>query len=145
MIYYIYKLYCKDTNISDFYIGSTNNVKKRIREHKNCCNNKNDKRYNQYKYQFIRDNGDWNNWTYEILEEFECNFKKDATTKEQQYISNIKPLLNNRNANGRNEERSIESKKEYNKEYYEQNKKRIKEKQKQYRLRKKQLKESISI
>ncbi len=136
MIYYIYKIYCKDTNISHCYIGSTKNIKKRIWEHKHCCNNKNNKEYNYYKNQIIRDNGNWDNWTYEILEEIECENKKQVLDKEQEYIYNIKPSLNRFNASGLN----IENKKIKNKERYEQNKEQIIKKQIEYQKKRKILK-----
>ncbi len=34
MIYYYYKIICKDINIKDCYIGSTLNLKNRISYHK---------------------------------------------------------------------------------------------------------------
>ena len=52
----IYKIYCKDTNIQDIYIGSTYNFKLRYYTHKNNCININNKKYNYRVYKFIRDN-----------------------------------------------------------------------------------------
>ena len=37
----IYKLCCKDINITDIYVGHTTNFIKRKNEHKSDCNNPN--------------------------------------------------------------------------------------------------------
>ena len=64
----VYKLCCKDPEIEQFYIGSTTNPTKRKCDHKKCCTNANDKEYNTYKYQFIRDHGGWLNWDLVVIE-----------------------------------------------------------------------------
>ena len=62
----IYKLCCKDINISEIYIGSTSNMRIRKSVHKNICNNTSSRNYNSYVYKFIRENGGFINW-YMIL------------------------------------------------------------------------------
>jgi predicted GIY-YIG superfamily endonuclease len=42
----IYKIFCKDSNITDTYIGHTTNFNKRKRGHKKDCYNENDRKYN---------------------------------------------------------------------------------------------------
>jgi len=37
----IYKIYCKDANINDFYIGHTTNSTKRKHQHKGHCYHEN--------------------------------------------------------------------------------------------------------
>ena len=69
----VYKLCCKDQEIEQFYIGSTTNPTQRKCDHKKCCTKVNDKEYNTYKYQFIRDHGGRNNWDLIVIEEFSCN------------------------------------------------------------------------
>ena len=59
----IYKICCKDTLITDIYVGHTTNFTKRKNQHKTSCSNENDKKYKQYVYEFIRQNGGWENWT----------------------------------------------------------------------------------
>ena len=57
----IYRIYCKDENIKDCYIGSTKCFIDRFNFHKNLII----KNLNYYKYevyQFIRDNGGWDNF-----------------------------------------------------------------------------------
>ena len=41
----IYKIYCKDTTITDIYIGSSTNLCVRIGVHKCRCNNKDTEGY----------------------------------------------------------------------------------------------------
>ena len=60
---FIYKLCCKDVNIKEIYVGSSTNYKQRKQSHKSDCTNENSKRYNSCAYQFIRDNGGWDNWS----------------------------------------------------------------------------------
>eukprot|EP01080_Neovahlkampfia_damariscottae_P013297 gene13297-12127_t len=36
---YIYKLCCKDPNVTEFYVGSTKNIRRRKCQHKYSCNN----------------------------------------------------------------------------------------------------------
>ena len=82
----IYKLCCKDPLIEDIYIGSTTNMKVRKGQHKTHCNNKNDKRYNQNKYQFIRENGGFDNWDMIMIEEYSCNSKRELEKRERYWV-----------------------------------------------------------
>ena len=124
----IYKLCCKDPNITDIYIGSTTNFKNRKYKHKNSCNNENTKDYNSYKYQFIRDNGNFENWTMILIENVSCNSKRELEKIERKYIDELKPSLNSIRSY-RSEDEKKEYKKEYNKEYREANKGKIKDKE----------------
>ena len=54
MTYYIYKIACNDTTVTEFYIGSTTNVRVRKNKHKSDCNNENGKHYNLKIYQTIK-------------------------------------------------------------------------------------------
>jgi hypothetical protein len=42
----IYKLCCKDTSITDIYVGSTTAFRARKCQHKTVCHNENDKKHN---------------------------------------------------------------------------------------------------
>ena len=77
MLGFVYKLYCIDPSIEEIYVGSTINIKDRMYKHKSNCNNANDRKYNYKVYKFIRDNGGWSNWTYEILEDVEVEDKDE--------------------------------------------------------------------
>ena len=113
----IYKIYCKDLNITDIYIGHTTKWKPRINSHKISCNKETDPDYNDKKYIFIRLNGGWDNWIMEQIEIFNFSSLKEARLKEQEYINLLKPSLNM--------DKSVRTKEEqlkYNKEWHEINK-----------------------
>ena len=136
----IYIIKCKDKNIKDCYIGSTTNLKNRIREHKSSCNNKNCKYYNSKKYKFIRKNGGFDNFYFEILEdEIEFNNRKELNKIERYYIEEFKSLLNiNIPSRTEKEYRKMWEKKnkeeiiKKNKEYYQKNREIINEKHRKY-------------
>jgi len=129
----IYKIFCKNEEIKECYVGSTSNLKKRIQQHKTSCNNENDTNYNNYKYIFIREHGGWDNWDFKIL--CECP-KEDRFKMERWHIENDKytnlnksiPTRTNKEYRQKNKDKI--SKKE--KEYYQKNKDKIKEKHKDY-------------
>ena len=78
----IYKLHCKDLSVKKVYIGSTTNFRSRKSQHKRACANPN----NIYIYQFIRNNGNWDNWFMTQLCEFPCNNKRELESEERRYI-----------------------------------------------------------
>ena len=137
----IYKLCCKDTNITDIYIGSTTNFSRRKSEHKNTCINQNNKNYNVYVYQFIRDNGGFQNWDMILIENVSCSSKRELLKIERKYIDELKPSLNMIKSYNSEEEKK-EQKKNCDKIYRENNKEHIKEcKKKWYENNKEALKE----
>jgi hypothetical protein len=87
----IYKIYCD--SLSDIYIGSTNNLNRKIVDHKKDCYNKNVAKYNNKLYTFIRDKGGFDNWKFEILETLESS-NEEMKKKEQYYINKLNPSLN---------------------------------------------------
>ena len=90
----VYKLCCKDVDITDLYIGSTTNMRQRKAKHKSACDNKNSDGYNLNVYKFIRDNGGFNNWSMIMIERVECDNKIDLIKRERYYIDHLKPSLN---------------------------------------------------
>jgi len=90
----IYKLYCLDDNVKDFYIGYTTNIKGRMDVHRRVCLVNTHKSHNQKTYRIIRENGGWSNWNYEIIETFSCNNKEEAIEKEVYYFATLKPTMN---------------------------------------------------
>jgi hypothetical protein len=90
----IYKICCKDTNISDFYIGHTNDLKKKKYHHKSSYNNEKSKIYNCKVYQFMRENGGWNNFEFIQIECFNCINAIEARARERYHIGLLKPSLN---------------------------------------------------
>ena len=128
----IYKIACKDPAIEDTYIGSTCNLVKRRSQHKYSCNNPNDKHYNQYVYQFIREHGGWENWDVYIIEQFCCTSKMQKEQVERGWVEELKPTLN-KNVPANHQTGRVYSESEYKKGYYEENKDRIVEYQKGYK------------
>ena len=60
---HFYKIVCKDLNIKDCYVGHTTNFKNRKHDHRQKCYQENDQiHYNIYLYQFIRENGGFENF-----------------------------------------------------------------------------------
>jgi len=125
----IYKLVHKeDFDNANIYIGSTTNFRQRKGAHKNCCNNENDKKYNQKNYQSIRNNGGWNEWNMIEIEKYPCNDKREAETKEEYWRTHFNAVLNSKACCS-----LTNNKTEYNKMYRETNKEKIAEKDKKYR------------
>ena len=127
----IYKLCCKDLSITDIYIGHTTDFRKRKNQHKTDCNNQKTKKYNLKVYQFIRDNGNWNNWDMIEIERFEAIDGNDAKKKERYWIEELKATLNSEIPLRTNKE-YYEDNKEHYKLYRETNKEKILEKAKEY-------------
>ena len=90
----IYKIYCKDPNITDIYIGSSSNFRQRKYLHKESCNNCRKKPTKLY--EFINNNGGWDNWEMVIITEFPCVDRAELTTEERRFIDQEKPSLNMR-------------------------------------------------
>ena len=144
----IYKIYCKDENIKDCYVGSTNDLNRRKWAHKSNCNNINSKRHYLKVYQFIRANGGFENFDFIILEQFENKMiKQDLFKIEGSYIKNNNATLNCLVA-GRTEQEYYDDNKEQISEQkkikYEKNKEKILEYYKQkYEDNKEKLKEKV--
>ena len=100
-----------NTVTNDFYIGSSNDVKRRWAAHK--CKSTWKRFPNNQLYQDMQKFG-VNGFVFEILAEVEESFLKE---KEQYFIETLKPTYNQMNAKGLNIERHKEYKKEYMKEY----------------------------
>jgi len=123
----IYVIKCKDDNITEEYIGSTSNFRERKCQHKTVCNNEKSKNYNLKIYNFIRENGGWDEWIMLEIEKYPCNDKREAEKREEEIRVERKAQLNMRKAF------IEESYKECNKLWYENNKEQILIKSKQYR------------
>ena len=114
----IYKLVHKeDYNNENIYIGSTTDFVKRKYKHKSSCNNE---KYNDKKYQYIRDNGGWDCFDMIEVEKFPCNDGNETRSREEYWRCHFNAQLNTIRAY-----RTDEQKKEQDKERYEQNKGKI--------------------
>jgi hypothetical protein len=132
----IYKLCCKDPNVIEIYVGHTTDFVVRKNCHKQCCNNINKKEYHRKLYTYIRENGEWENWSMIEIEKYPCNSVYEARAKEQEYIINLHSTLNSIIPNRTAKEYRDDKKDEisiYNKQRYETNKIDIYEYQQIYR------------
>ena len=116
----IYGIYCKDKNVLEIYIGSTHDEIEREKNHKDVCNNENCEKYNYKVYQFIRANGGWDNWIFEVIQEFPCENKIQLVEREQYHYDLLNPALNTHRPYIPEEERK-EEKRIYDVKYYQDN------------------------
>jgi hypothetical protein len=149
--YTFYKIY-KDG--CESYIGSTVNYNSRKSIHKSDCNNTKSKKYNFPVYKYIRANGGYNTFNYEILDKkFVC--KKDAEIYEGELMkihnSTLNKLKNysdddkkqyNKNYSEKYREKNPEYNKQKTKQYLEKNPDYNKQKSKKYYEKKKQEKQN---
>ena len=117
----VYKLCCKDVTIKEEYVGSTCCFKKRKSQHKTSCNNENMKEYKIYVYQFIRENGGFENWDMIQIEKCSVKTKRELEMRERFYIESLGASLNKKTPT------------RTRKEYREAHKEHIAEKGKVYR------------
>jgi hypothetical protein len=125
MFCWIYKLIKKDaTNDDMVYIGSTCDVARRMYIHKRRCTNPNDIKHNYKVYKYIRENGGWEEWKYEILDEIEVPLKEceERYKCEDEYIRRYDAI------NKLNRCYNIRT----SKQYYQDNADKISEKKKEY-------------
>lgn len=95
----IYKIICKDKQITNKYISSTTNLNRRISDHIRNCNNINSKNYNQKLYQYIRANGGFSNWDIIIIEKYSTNTLKELKQRTKIHIDEIGASLNKQTPN----------------------------------------------
>ena len=137
----IYKLCCIDTSITEIYIGSTCNFRRRKNHHKSNCHNENNKDYNLKVYQFIREHGGFENWDMVMVHQQSVENKLDKGKLERTFIEDLNPSLNC-NIPTRTKKEWYDDNPEYQKQYNESNKKQISEQKRQYReAHKEQLRE----
>lgn len=121
MLYYIYKICCDD--LPNFiYVGSTRAYRQRKAHHKSSCNNEKSSEYNKKLYQTIRANGGWDKWRMGCIGEVDVDSKRQAEAVEETYRVKLQANLNSNRCFT-----TEEQKKEYRKEYYENNSDKIKE------------------
>jgi len=125
--YIIYKIYCKNKEITDEYYGHTCAFRNRKYNHKGYCNNENGPLYNLQIYQFIRLNGGWDNWEMVPIEELKRSTLINAKIREQFYIDLNKSEMNKYKAYITEEQKKERDKKNH-KEKYLENRDTIKEK-----------------
>ena len=90
----IYKIVCIDTNITECYVGSTIDFKRRASQHKYRCINEKNKEYHKLVYQFIREHGGFDNFDIVLIPTKCFNNKLEAEQEERKYIEELKATLN---------------------------------------------------
>jgi hypothetical protein len=126
----MYKICCKDPTITDIYVGHTTNKTQRKKDHKSRCENEKSRHYDTYLYQFIRNNGGWNNWEFIVLEEISCENVHQAKLRERYWLETLGASLNKQVPSRTKQEYNEQHReqiKEYHKQYQEQNKEIIQE------------------
>ena len=156
--YEFYKLVC-NTDETIYYIGSTSNMKKRIKKHKSSCSNINCKMYNCKIYNIIRANGGFDNFKFINLGNIKNVTKNEAHQREQEFINLFKPNMNTNYSYLTEEDDKKQRAKrwqnyaelnkqniaEYGKKYRETHKEQIATRTKEYREKhKEQINEKIS-
>jgi len=127
----IYIIKHKTDDTKKVYVGSTNDFKKRISQHRKNCNNEKNKKYNFKLYQYLRENGGFYMYEIIILECYVCNFKNELYYKEDDYIKIYDNNLNSKRAYLTYEEYKKKDN-EQHKKYYEEHKEKINEQHKKY-------------
>ena len=151
-----------DYNNENVYIGSCCNFTRRKCAHKTVCNNPSSVNHTYKLYQTIRENGGWDNWVMIKLHNFPCNEKYQLKLEERRVIDEYKSKLNTTiptrtikewcedNKEYINEkqkkyyEEHKEERNEYAKKYRENNKEKISEKKKKYYENNKELNKKIT-
>lgn len=132
----LYKIYCKDSNVKEFYIGSTENFKERRKKHKTRCINPNDDGHNIYVYRFMRQNGGWENFIMEKIMDIWVYTEKEKLQEERKWWDLLKPTLNDRKPYVTKLEKK-EYDKEKSKKYYKKNKSKIRKRSRENYAKKK--------
>jgi hypothetical protein len=81
----VYKIYCKDSSVTYFYIGSTTNIKVKRAIHKRNLHVKPESILSKT----INANGGWENWHMDVIEIFDCNNRKEAIQREHYWYKLI--------------------------------------------------------
>lgn len=90
----IYKLICRDVEITEIYVGHTTNFVKRKQQHKCNCIHTHTSTSSYYVYEFIREHGGWDNWDMIEICKVSCTDVYDASRTERQYIESLGATLN---------------------------------------------------
>jgi len=137
----IYKLCCKNPEITDIYVGSTTDFSKRKHSHKRGCNNEKNKCHHRKVYQFIRGNGGWENFDMIEIEKYEAVDKLDLLKRERYWLEQLKASLNCQTPSRTMKEWRKENRKtikEYQRKYKEENKEKISKQMKDYTIKNKE-------
>jgi len=133
----IYKIkHNEDYDDENIYIGSTCDIINRKYRHKTHCNNEKSSKYNYPLYQYIRENGGWDNWIMIKIHDYKCSSKSELGIEERRVLDLLKANLNKQIPTRTNKEYREDNREklaEKSKEYREANREKIAEKSKEYR------------
>jgi hypothetical protein len=91
----VYKIMSLDPDIDNIFVGSTTAFRKRKHDHKKNCCNESSKEYKRYVYQFIRNNGGWDNWSMVVVKAYpDITSKMELSNKEMKWRKKLKANLN---------------------------------------------------
>jgi hypothetical protein len=131
--YIMYKICPKNKDLNFCYIGHTVNFNERQRHHiRNTYNTNDAKHYHLKHYEFIRNNGGWDEWEMVEIEQFRGKTKMEARIREQELIEQHNAILNSCKAYISEEQRK-ELKKQITDKFRKENKDKIKEQTKKYK------------
>ena len=126
----IYKIWCNLEGIDEIYIGSSARFIERCKLHESDCNNINSPRYSYKLYQYIRNNGGFQNFKIHVIQEFPCENRTALNIREEYWKKELQPTLNTNRAHlSKNELRDCHNKAV--KKHYTNNKTHIRSKAKQ--------------
>jgi len=131
----IYKIVCKDIKITECYVGHTINLTNRTYNHNYNCYHINGGKYHYKLYQFIRDNGGWENWELIEIKKYPCNNLQEAKKEERYWIETLQSKLNQTIPTRTDSENYYENKENHLiklKIYYEEHREEILDYQKNY-------------
>jgi hypothetical protein len=132
----IYKIVCKDLNVTECYVAHTTNFSKRKNQHKDYSTN--NRTYSYLKvYEMIRANGGWTNWEMIEIEKYPCNDFNEARARERYWYEILNSKLNSRKPIIYVEEQRLYDRERaivyyHENQYYENNKEEIKNRVKCY-------------
>tara|TARA_R110002096_G_scaffold45989_2_gene122921 strand:+ start:370 stop:855 length:486 start_codon:yes stop_codon:yes gene_type:complete len=123
----VYKIYSKNPEDDQFYVGSTYDLNLRMRVHKQNCRNAECAEFHYKVYKHIRANGGWDNFIMEKIDDTPCESRRELDVIEQGYMDKLNSQLNSNRAYQTNEQRK-EQKQGLNKAYYQTHKEQLKKK-----------------
>ena len=139
MVICVYKITCLIPNINWSYVGSTKNYNKRKIQHKTYCYNKKSYSYNKKAYCFIRANKGFDNFKFEIIEEFQEYDKIKLRERELYYIDKTWNTNANIHRPYSKDDNEKNRKNKYAKKYRENNREILLQKNKEYNKNNKEI------
>ena len=82
-----YKIISKDVNITELFVDYTTDYEKTSKCYREKFETKNF-------YEFIRENGDWNNFEIIKIEDFPCSSARDASKRKRYWIKELNAEIN---------------------------------------------------